>query len=295
MIASSGGNGLRRLAVAALVGGLGLLVIPGEPVAQAGEPKQDAERAVCADAYRGAQLQMRNGALRRARESLLVCVSDKCPAVLQPDCLRWLTEVEAATPTMAFAAKGVDGKDVTDVRVTMDGQPLRESLDGKAVPVDPGTHTLRFEHGGETPIDQQVVVREGEKSRVVTVSWAKVVPSAEGGDRGPGPAARSNTAAWIFGGLGAASLATFGVLGIHGVTRRSDLEKECFGRCSQSKIDSVKTEFVIADVALGVGIVSVGVATVLFLTGGSAEKPARASFGVAPQRDGAAASLSGRF
>ena len=293
---SSATNATRRGALAVLFGALALVAIPGEPIASAGEPKQDPERAACADAYRGAQLQMRNGALRRARESLLVCVSDKCPSVLQPDCLRWLTEVEAATPTMAFAAKGVEGKDVTDVRVTMDGQPLREALDGKAVPVDPGTHTLRFEHGGETPIDQQIVVREGEKSRVVTVSWAKVVASPEaGGERGPAPAAGANTAAWAFGGLGAASLVTFGVLGIHGVTRRSDLEKECFGRCSQSKIDSVKTEFLIADVALGVGIVSVGIATVLFLKGGSAEKPAHASFGVAPQRDGAAASLSGRF
>ena len=288
---------MKRTMVTALIGSLALLAIPGEQAAQAGEPKQDAERAVCADAYRGAQLQMRNGALRRARESLLVCVSDKCPSVLQPDCLRWLTEVEAATPTMAFAAKGVDGKDVTDVRVTMDGQPLREALDGKAVPVDPGTHTLRFEHGGETPIDQQIVVREGEKSRVVTVSWAKAAAaSAAGSDGAAAPAPTSHTAAWVFGGIGAASLATFGVLGIHGVARRSDLEKECFGRCAQSTIDSVKTEFAIADVALGVGIVSVGIATVLFLTGGpSTEKAARASFGVAPHRDGAAASLSGRF
>lgn len=288
---------MKRSTVTVLIGTLAIVAIPGEQAALAGEPKQDAERALCADAYRGAQLQMRNGALRRARESLLVCVSDKCPSVLQPDCLRWLTEVEAATPTMAFAAKGVDGKDVTDVRVTMDGQPLREALDGKAVPVDPGTHALRFEHGGEAPIDQQVVVREGEKSRVVTVSWAKAPPAGGAlGEGGPAPAATSHTAAWVFGGLGAASLATFGVLGIHGVARRSDLEKECFGRCAQSKIDSVKTEFVIADVALGVGIVSVGIATVLFLTGApSAEKSARASLGVAPQRDGAAAAISGRF
>lgn len=167
------------------------------------------------------------------------------------------------------------------MRVTMDGQLRSEALDGKAVPVDPGTHTLRFEHGGETPIDQQIVVREGEKSRVVTVSWAKVVASTDaGGDRGSAPAASSGTAAWVFGGLGAVSLATFGVLGIHGATRRSDLERECFGRCSQTKIDSVKTEFAVADVALGVGIVSA---------------PARTSFGFAPHRDGAAASVSGRF
>jgi hypothetical protein len=297
----------RRIAAGAALGALVVVAIPGERTAAAGEPDKNAERAACADSYKNAQVQMRSGALRRARESLLVCVADKCPSVLQPDCMRWLTEVEAAMPTMAFAAKGADGKDVTDVRVTMDGQPLRESIDGKAVPVDPGTHMLRFEHGGETPIDQQIVVREGEKARVVTVSWAKAAAAAEGGgDRGPAPKSGSNTAAWVFGGLGAASLATFGVLGIHGMTRRSALEKDCFGSCSQDKIDSVKTEFAIADVALGVGIVSVGVATVLFLTGGSSEQRAAVrprsspavrdlAFGAAPQRDGAAAALSGRF
>jgi len=295
MTSSRCGGWTRRGAIATVAGFLILVAVPSEP-AQAAEPKQDPERVACADAYRGAQVQMRSGALRRARESLLVCVSDKCPSLLQPDCLRWLTEVEAATPTMAFAAKGVDGKDVTDVRVIMDGQPLREVLDGKAVQVDPGAHTLRFEHGAETPIDQQIVVREGEKSRVVMASWAKVAAAGgEARDRGPAPAAGSNTAAWAFGGLGAASLATFGALAIHGMSRRSALEKECFGRCAQSKIDSVKTEFVVADVALGVGIVSVGVATVLFLTRGAAERPARTSVGVAPERGGAAASVSGRF
>ncbi len=254
------------------------------------------DRAVCADSYRNAQMQRRNGALRRARESLLLCVSDRCPAVIQPDCLRWLTEVEAAMPTVTFAAKGTDGKDVTDVRVTLDGQPLRDTLDGKSVSVDPGTHTLRFEHGEDPPIDQSIMVREGEKSRVISASWAKA-PVDEPGARGAGPAQpASHTGAWIFGGIGAASLATFGVLAVHGMSRRSSLEKECFGHCEQSRIDSVKTELAIADVALGLGIVSVGIARFSSSRGGSSEKsPPPVSVGVAPQKNGASLGFSARF
>ncbi|MDB4945900.1 MAG: hypothetical protein JWP97_5434 [Labilithrix sp.] len=305
---SRGTSNARRTLARSLLGGLlvatATLAVPGN--ASAGEPEKapapsadrsGGDRAVCADSYKNAQISRKNGALRRAREALLVCASDRCPAVLQPDCMRWLTEVEAAMPTMTFAAKGVDGKDVSDVRVTMDGQPMTMSLDGKALPIDPGTHQLRFEHGSEAPIDQQIVVREGEKSRVVSVSWARAAVLADPADADAPAAHRSHTAAWVVSGVGAAALVTFGVLAIHGVTRRSDLQNECFGHCEQSKIDSIKTEFAIADIALGVGIVSVGVATVLFLTGGSSEKAQAApvSLGVAPQKNGAALGLSGRF
>lgn len=231
----------------------------------------------CADVYRNAQVQRKNGALRRARESLLVCVSDRCPAVLQPDCTRWLTEVEAALPSIAFAAKGADGHDVAAVRVVVDGQVVTETLDGKSLPIDPGSHALRFETAGEPPIEQTVVIREGEKARPVSVSWAKAPPPDA---PGLAPAKRSGppTAAWVFGGVGLASLATFGVLSIHGMSRRSDLRDECFGRCEASQVDSVKTELVIGDVALGVGIAAIAVSTVLFFTGGGTSSRAYAGF-----------------
>ncbi|MBN9162379.1 MAG: hypothetical protein BGO98_06095 [Myxococcales bacterium 68-20] len=275
--------------------------------AAASEPDKPIDKAFCADNYRNAQIQRKNGALKRARESLLVCVSDRCPAVLQPDCTRWLTEVEAALPSIAFAAKGTDGNDVTTVRVTMDGQPLTDTIDGKSIPVDPGSHTLRFEHEGEEPIEQTIIVREGEKARVVTVSWAKT--PAAGPSEAPDSRPRSGppTAAWVLGGVGAGALATFGVLALHGMSRRSDLEKECFGSCRQEQVDSIKTELTIADVALGVGVVSLGVSAVLFLTSGGRSSPTEASpqreaqrpdfvsFGLAPHRDGAAASFSARF
>jgi hypothetical protein len=294
----------RSIALSAIVGCV--LVAASAGSAPAAEPDKGGDRAVCAEAYRNAQTQRRSGSLRRARESLLLCVSDRCPAVIQPDCLRWLTEVEAAMPTVTFAAKGVDGKDVTDVRVSLDGQPLRSSLDGKAIAIDPGSHTLRFEHGAEVPVDQSLVVREGEKARVISVSWSKAAASESGADRG-GVHARTGPPAsvWVFGGIGVASLATFGALAFHGMQRRSDLETECFGSCDQARIDSIKSELAVADVALGIGVVSLGISTVIFLTSGSSEKPSTAakaiptaravSVGVAPQRNGAALGLSGRF
>jgi hypothetical protein len=293
----------RRLVVGAALGCALEAALPR--TADAAEPDKSGERAACADSYRNAQMQRQKGALGRARESLLLCASDRCPTVLQPDCMRWLTEVEAAMPTVTFAAKGIDGKDVTEVRVTLDGQLLRDSLDGKSTSIDPGTHTLRFEHGTEAPIDQSLVIREGEKSRVISVSWAKSA-AREGASEHASVAGSSGppTSAWVFSGIGAASLAAFGVLAVHGVQRRSELEKECFGSCEQGRVDSVKTELAVADVALGAGIVSVGIAAVLFLTSGSSERSTSAatapaarqvSVGVAPRSNGAAVGISGHF
>lgn len=302
----------RRLALAAL---LGAVVVSALPASSAAESERPSERAACAESYRSAQTQRRSGGLRRARESLLVCVSDRCPAVLHPDCMRWLTEVEAAMPSVSFAAKDQSGRDTTDVRVSIDGQLLTDVLDGKSIAVDPGSHTLRFEHAGDAPIEQALVVREGEKSRVVSVSWAK--PAVRDAERFGKASSGPPLGTWIFGGIGAASLATFGVLALHGMERRSALEKECFGSCEQSRIDSVKSELAMADVALGVGVVSLGIATVLFLTNASPEKPGAAasspgatspeakaakpasarilSVGVAPTRAGGALGLTGSF
>ena len=270
------------------------------------ERAEKADKARCADAYKSAQVHRKNGALKRARESLLVCLSDRCPSVVQPDCTRWLTEVEAALPSVSFAAKGVDGSDVTAVRVSIDGHVVTETIDGKAIPVDPGAHSLKFEYADEPPIEQSIIMREGEKARVITVSWAKTAseePAAPGNvERRASRGAPAS--AWITGALGIGALATFGVLGAHGMVRRSALEEDCFGHCRQDQVDSIKTELTAADVALGLGVVSLGVSAVLFLTssGSSAESTGKSgsrapsvSFGVAPLRQGGAASIGARF
>lgn len=272
------------------------------PTARASE----ADKAACADAYKNAQTQRKSGALKRARESLMVCVSDRCPAVFQPDCARWLTEVEAAMPSVSFAAKDAAGKDVVDARVSVDGLEVAQSLDGKAVNLDPGSHVVRFDKSGEAPIEETVIVREGEKARIVSVSWSKALAVATAPEPEPVKVTSSTpVAAWVVGGVGVASLATFGVLGLTGMQRRSSLESDCYGSCSQSDVDAVKTQFLIADVALGVGVVALGVSAVLFLTHASEGKPAAAQtakaapppvavdFSIKP--GGGTAGLVGRF
>ena len=49
------------------------------------------------------------------------------------------------------AAKDKKGRDIVDVKVSIDGKVVTETLDGKALPVDPGVHTFRFETKNAPP------------------------------------------------------------------------------------------------------------------------------------------------
>ena len=45
---------------------------------------------------------------------------------------------------MAVHARDAKGEDLTEVRLTIDGETVAERLDGRALTLDPGTHTFRF-------------------------------------------------------------------------------------------------------------------------------------------------------
>src|SRR5262249_44195087 len=94
------------------------------------------------------------------------------------DCARLLQAVDAALPTIVLQAT-VDGQDVHDVEVTLDGERLERGLDGLAVEVDPGPHVVRFmrsagvatDSKGGNALDMRFVAREGEKTRPVSGSF----------------------------------------------------------------------------------------------------------------------------
>ena len=103
--------------------------------------------------------------LREARSQLLVCASASCPADVRNECVRRVDPVNAAIPTIIFEAKDAAGNDMTAVKVTMDGQPLAERLEGSAISLDPGTHTFRFEVMGQPPVEKTLVIYEAVKDR----------------------------------------------------------------------------------------------------------------------------------
>ena len=73
-------------------------------------------------------------------------------------------------------------------------------------------------------------------------------------------------AAYVLGAVGVAGLATFGTLALLGRSQQSDLEHSCSPACSPSQVQPMKTKFLIADIGLAVGAVSLGAAGYLVLS-----------------------------
>jgi hypothetical protein len=114
--------------------------------------------------------------LRAAQAALQVCSAASCPAEIREECLHRIATVGASMPTLLLTVKTGEGKELTDVKVTADGEVLTDRLDGKPLPLDPGSHQLTFEVSGQPPVSQTFVLREGEKNRQETVVVAIPAP-----------------------------------------------------------------------------------------------------------------------
>ncbi|HEY3818040.1 MAG TPA: hypothetical protein VGL81_12760 [Polyangiaceae bacterium] len=198
-----------RIAVA-----LAAAVTAFAPAARGADPKIE-----CIAAADQGQSQRDEGHYLRARDSFAVCLRDVCPKVVAKSCTRWMRELEDAMPTVALGAKDDKGQDFTAAHVTLDGAPLTEVLDGQPVAVDPGPHVLRFERAGSDPAEEHVVVRAGEKNRVVSVtlhaagaaaSGPAAAPASEASPRGATTTKKVVTLSMLV--LGAAGIGTGAVL-----------------------------------------------------------------------------------
>ncbi|MBW2529339.1 MAG: hypothetical protein JRI23_34500 [Deltaproteobacteria bacterium] len=260
----------------------------------------EAMKKECADAYLASQRLRKEGKLIAARGQLLLCARDQCPAVVKPDCVQWLSEVEAAIPTVVFAAKGRDGSDTSTVRVWLDGELFSKQLDGKPVPLDPGVHQVRFElvdsAAGVAAKEQEIVVRQGEKNRLVSISFARpsAAPSAPapGDEHRPKPDDRgAPVAAIVIGSVGVVGLGVFAILAALGTSELDDLRSTCgqTSTCDPADVDAARNKLIGADVSLGIGIAGVAVGTGLLLYHylGSSEEQTAFRWGVVPASGGA--------
>lgn len=249
---------------------LAIAILLGAPAARAQAPAAAAPAEACFQAYEDAQRLRQKNQLVRARGELIRCGAGSCPAALRADCVTWLAEVERALPTLVLSARAGQ-HDVTAVRVSVDGEPLLERLDGSAVALDPGTHTLRFEAPGHQPVERTLVVREGEKARAVPI---ELTPLPEP-DPDAGAEDGISTPVVLLGAVGAVGVASFTLFAIKSHSAKSDLES-CKGHCPEDEVDAVRRDQLIADVSLGIGLVALG--TAAYLHFGRAPERARASW-----------------
>lgn len=249
---------------------------------------QAQQRSECLGAHADSQMLRKQGQLLAAHAKLLVCAQEACPALVANDCATWLSEIEASLSSVVFAVSDEAGQDVIETRVLANGKLISERADGRAIQIDPGTYTFRFEAPPRAAVEETVSIRQGEKNRIVRVQFAlapsttnkpgqMALPEFTQAPEHPraGKSGGIPTGTWVLGGValaGAAAFTTFAVLG-HG--KYSDAEKcRANARCDDldELIDSGKRDYVVADIALGVAIASAGAAIIVFLVDRSSSK-----------------------
>jgi hypothetical protein len=222
---------------------------------------------VCAEAAERAQVLRADGKLRKAREELFTCAREECPAAVARDCLQWAAELDAALPTIVpIARRG--GEDVNGARVFVDGE-LVEGPSGRAVAVDPGAHTFRFELAGAKPVELHTVIHEAEKNRFLIANFetGEPKPTQASTSTSTSPSASAiPVGAWVAGGVTVAGLAGFTYFGLSGRSDLADLRSTCVDKCSPASVDDARRKLLIGDIFLGTGLIAAGVATWLILT-----------------------------
>ncbi len=273
------------LSAVVLFGALGAIVAVRSPrIASAGPSSPETKE--CLAAYEAAQSEREKGHLRAARQSAIACSRDACPKPVAADCTRWLGQIDAALPSVVFSATGPDGADLTDVRVSFDKEVVAEQLSTRAVPVDPGTYVARFESRAFGVKEIPVVIREGETSKKISVSFIK--------EQGPArPVGRTERpvpiAAWVIGAVGIASATVGTGFEIAGLLKKSENDG-CKGHCLPEDVDEMARDFAVGDVLTIAGGVTFGAALVVLLTRPTVTVNA-ASIGFVPTPNGGFGSM----
>lgn len=175
-----------------------------------------ADPAMCASVSERGQQARAAGKLIEARQQFLACSATHCPPVIATDCATWAAEVLQATPTIVIDAKDQSGHDVGDATLMIDGRVMTHQLDGKAIPVDPGSHTIDVSantmRGTAKHVTDTFIAKEAEKARVVRVLVPAPGP-AEQPEKAE-PASHHSALPWVLVGIGAAFVVTGTVLAL---------------------------------------------------------------------------------
>lgn len=222
------------------------------------------DKASCIAAHDKAQASRAGRRLIDARASYVTCAHDACPDMIRGECSKGLREVDEAIPTFVLSAS-VDGKDVTDANVILDGERLTNALDGRAFPVDPGPHVARFERKGNGPVEVKVVAREGEKNRLVTGTF--ILPHTASNKPIKGEGSQFPYVPVAFAVTGALALGAAAYMHIDMTDRANELGNSCAPRCAQSDRDALSDRLVLRNVSLVVGIGALAVAAVTYVVG----------------------------
>ena len=180
------------------------------------------------------------GKLDEARAQFLVCAKPACNRVVRADCERWVKEIDEEKAAKAEAE-----------------EKARQKAE-KALPPAPVV--------APSPARVSIAIADPATSSSTSAAPAATFPVA--------PA--------VLGGIGVLSLAAFGYFQVQGWSSYASLENGCAKTqtCADSDIEATRSQFVASGAALGVSVVSLGVAAILYFTRSGSPEPSR--LGVRP-------------
>jgi len=253
----------------------------------ASDPSQPS-RTQCLEAHRNAQELKQSSKLLETQEHLRVCSSATCPGAIITDCGNWIAELEQITPSMIFEIR-LDGKEAFDAKLSVDGKPIVDRA--HALKVNPGRHTVRVELSGFEPREQDLVLPEGQRMRLISVEFATKAPPvapAAAADVAPPPKATvrpTPVVVYPLLTLGIAGLGSFGAFSLLGKSEQNDLEKTCAPNCSSAELEPMKRWYLIGDISGGVGAAALVATAIVYFSRPTKEVDRAASslsFGVGP-------------
>lgn len=245
-------------------------------------PYARADVDACVDGADRAQQLRDQGKLVRAREELIACAGAACPGAVAKQCAKWLHDVEEELPSVSLRVRSSKGTDIADVAVTLDGEARDGGLDGRPIVLDPGPHRFTLK-SGDASAEASIVVRAGERNRLVDVTLVVPETSVVVAPPPPPPVAEERSAfrfpwtAGVFIGVAVASFVGTGVL--VGVANSDvvTLRSSCAPTCAASDVDSARAKLVAANVTFGVGIASVALATIFLVVANVGHRGKRAA------------------
>lgn len=270
-----------RLRSGLLAAAAGAAVLFPSPSWAAGITKEQ-----CADADSQAQELRRDGKFSAARQKLQQCSDPACPGIVRDDCVQRVDDLERAQPTIVFDAKDGEGHDLVAVHVTVDGAPLTEKLEGRALRVEPGSHTFTFTAAGNPTVTETFVLKEGEKERrerIVIGQPKPVAPTPTAPSIATPPPVSSGgwtSTQWVgvtLAGAGVIGLGVGGVFGLLTGSAWSSAKDACGGDTSHcrdvstasSDKSTALSDSTISTVGFAAGGVLLVGGAVLFLVGGN--------------------------
>ncbi len=221
----------------------------------------EGEVSACITSYEQGQVARDEGRLVQARDHFVACAADTCPAALRRDCRPWLSQIDTRLPTLVFHARQGD-RDASDLQVVVDDVQIIDKLDGRAVAVNPGRRLIRWVQAGVTVAQDELLVVEGEKTRLVSLDLPAaepvgvMAPALLSPPPPPPSSAGTRLAPWLTGATAVAGLGAFTLIGLGVRADVAQMEKTCAPACTDERVQSVQRRAWLANGALGVGLVA---------------------------------------